>query len=163
MNRTCTQLFHTMRHVIPRGWEESLCVDVGSSRIKGSRTKFLRSLIEDVQTRFNGTHWDGSATVEDWVEESSCSRERVFSYVTATDFGQNTERMCETLWVRCNGEAPEDWGPLEVFDDLRKTPFRPRKRKQGHAVEVEDGGLPGLVLSRICQFLSKMMLRQRFI
>ena len=45
--------------------------------------------------------------------------------------------MCETLWVRCNGEAPEDSGPFEVFDDLRKTPFRPRKRKQGHAVEVE--------------------------
>ena len=81
--------------------------------------------------------------MEDWVEASSCSCERVFSYVTATDFGQSTERMCETLWVRCNGEAPEDWGPFEVFDDLRKTPFRPRKRKQGHAVEVEDGGMLG--------------------
>ena len=92
--------------------------------------KFLRSLIEDVQT-------------QDWVEASSCSCERVFKYVTATNFGQTTERMCETLWVRCNGEAPEDWGPFEVFDDLRKTPFRPRKRKQGHAVEVEDGGLLG--------------------
>ena len=63
--------------------------------------------------------------------------------VTATDFGQTTERMCETPWVRCNGEAPEDWGPFEVFDELRKTPFRPRKRKRGHAVEVEDGGLLG--------------------
>ena len=51
--------------------------------------------------------------------------------------------MCEKLWVRCNWEAPEDWGPFEVFDDLRKTPFRQRKRKQGHAVEVEDGGLLG--------------------
>ena len=118
-------------------------VDVGSSLIKGSRMKFLRSLIEDVQTRFNGTESDGSATVEDWVEASSCSCERVFSYVTATDFCQSTERMCETLWVRCNGEAPEDWGPFEVFDDLRKTPFRLRKRKQGHAVEVEDGCLLG--------------------
>ena len=78
------------------------------------------------------------------MEASSCSCERVFSYVTATDFGQTTERMCETLWVRCNGEAPEDWGPFEVFDELRKTPFRPRKRKQGHAVEVEDGGLLGV-------------------
>ena len=67
----------------------------------------------------------------------------MFSYLTATDFGQTTERMCETLWVRCNGEAPEDWGPFELFDELRKTPFRPRKRKQGHAVEVEDGGLLG--------------------
>ena len=47
------------------------------------------------------------------------------------------------MWVRCNGEAPEDCGPFEVFDDLRKTLFRPRKRKQGHAVEVEDGGLLG--------------------
>ena len=63
--------------------------------------------------------------------------------MTATDFGQSTERMCETPWVRCNGEPPEDWGPFEVFDDLRKTPFRPRKRKQGHAVEVEDGSLLG--------------------
>ena len=143
MDVMCTELLHTMRHVIPRGWEESLGVDVGSSLIKGSRMKFLGSLIEDVQTRFNGTQWDGSATVEDWVEASSCSCERVFSYVTATDFGQSTERMCETLLVRCNGEAPEDWGPFEVFDDLRKTPFRPRKRKQGHAVEVEDGGLLG--------------------
>ena len=94
-----------------------------------------------MQTRFKRTEWDGSATVEDWVEASSCSCERVFSYVTATDFGQTTERMCETLWVRCNGKAPEDWGPFEVFDDLRKTPFRPHKWKQGHAVEVEDGGL----------------------
>ena len=41
------------------------------------------------------------------------------------------------------GAAPEDWGPFEVFDELQKTPFRPRKRKQGHAVEVEDGGLLG--------------------
>ena len=143
MNVMCTQLVHTMRHVIPGGREESLGVDVGSSLIKGSRMKFLRSLTEDVQTRFKGTEWDGSANLEDWVEASSCSCERVFSYVMATDFGQTTERMCETLWVRCNGEAPEDWGPFEVFDDLRKTPFRARKRKQGHAVEVEDGGVLG--------------------
>ena len=99
MNVMCTQLLHTMRHVILGEWEESLGVEVGSSPIKGSRMKFLRSLIEDVQTRFNGTQWGGSATVEDWVEASSCSCERVFSYVTATDFGQSTERMCETLWV----------------------------------------------------------------
>ena len=118
-------------------------VEVGSNSIKRSRMKFFRSLIEDVQTRFNGTWWGGSATVEDWVEASSCSCERMFSYVTATEFGQSTECMCETLWVRCNGEAPEDWGPFEVFDELRKTPFRPRKRKQGHTVEVEDGGLLG--------------------
>ena len=30
-----------------------------------------------------------------------------------------------------------------MFDDLRKTPFHLRKKKQGHAVEVEDGGLLG--------------------
>ena len=143
MNMMCTQLLHTMRHVIPRGWEESLGVEVGSSPIKGSRMKFLRSLIEDVQTRFNGTQGGGSATVEDWVEASSCSCETVFRYATATDFGQSTERMCEMLWVRCNGEAPEDWGPFEVFHELRKTPFGLRKRKQGRAVEVEDGGLLG--------------------
>ena len=68
--------------------------------------------------------------------------------MTAIDFGQSTERMCETLCVRCNGEAPEDWGPFEVFDDLRKTPFCPRKRKQGHVVVVEDGGLLGFAASK---------------
>ena len=81
--------------------------------------------------------------MEDWVEASSCLCERVFSCVTATDFGHSTECMCETLWVRCNGKAREDWGPFEVFDELRKTPFQPRKRKQGHLVGVEDGGLLG--------------------
>ena len=30
-----------------------------------------------------------------------------------------------------------------MFDKLRQTPFRPRKRKQGHVVEVEDGSLLG--------------------
>ena len=71
MNVMCTQLLHTMRHVIPGGWEESLGVEVGSSPIKGSRMKCLRRPIGDVQTRFNGTQWGGSATVEDWVEASS--------------------------------------------------------------------------------------------
>ena len=33
MNLMCTQLVHTMRHVIPRGWEEGLGVEVGSSPI----------------------------------------------------------------------------------------------------------------------------------
>ena len=41
------------------------------------------------------------------------------------------------------GSTIEDGGPFEVFDELRKTPFRPRNRKQGHVVEVEDGGLLG--------------------
>ena len=30
-----------------------------------------------------------------------------------------------------------------MFDELRKTPFCPRKGKQGHVVEVEDGSLLG--------------------
>ena len=81
--------------------------------------------------------------MESWVEASSCSCERVFSYVTATDFGQSTECMSKTLWVRCNGEAPEDWGPFEVLDELPKTSFRQRKRKERHVVEVEDGALLG--------------------
>ena len=56
--------------------------------------------------------------MESWVEASLCLSERVSSYVTATDYGKSMQRMLETLWVRCNGEAPEDWGPFEVFDDL---------------------------------------------
>ena len=87
MNVICTQLLHTMHHVILGRWEESSGVEVRSSLIKGSRVKFLRRLIEDVQTRFNGSHWVGSAMVENWVGAGSCSCERVFSYVTATDFG----------------------------------------------------------------------------
>ena len=35
MNVMCTQLLHTMCHVIPGGWEESLGVDVASSRVAG--------------------------------------------------------------------------------------------------------------------------------
>ena len=35
--------------------------------------------------------------LESWVEASSCSCERVFSYVPATDFGQSTERMWDTV------------------------------------------------------------------
>ena len=87
MNVMCTHLLHTMRHIIPGRLEESLGVEVGSSAIKGSRMKFLRTLIEDVQTRCHVSQWVDSATVEDLVEASSCSCERVFSYVTGTDFG----------------------------------------------------------------------------
>ena len=123
MNVVCMPLLHTTRHAIPRGWEESLGVKVGSSLIKGSRMKFLRALFQYAQTRFNGSQWVGSATVEDWVEASLCSCERVFGYMTAPDFAQSTERMCETLWIRCNREALENWGSFEVFDELRKTPF----------------------------------------
>ena len=83
-------------------------VEIGSSPIQGSWIKFLPTLIEDVQKRYNKSERVGGVAVESWVEASSCSCERVFVYVTATDFGQSTERMCETLWVRCNGEAQED-------------------------------------------------------
>ena len=126
MNVMCTHLLHTKRHVIVGRWEESLGVEVGSSPIKDSRMKFLHTLIEDVQMPFNEFEWASGVPVESWVETSSCSCDRVFSYVTAADYDHNTECMRETLWVRCNGEAPEDWGPFEVFDDLRKTPFRPQ-------------------------------------
>ena len=64
MNVMCTQLLYTMHHAIPWGWEESLGLEVGSGPIKGSRMKFLCSLIDDVQRRFNGTRWGGSATVD---------------------------------------------------------------------------------------------------
>ena len=59
---------------------------------------FLHTVIEDVQTCFNG-----------------CSYERVFTYVMATDFGQSTERMCETLWVRCNGKHQRTGGRLRCL------------------------------------------------
>ena len=48
------------------------------------------------------------ALVKSGVEASLCSYERVFGFVTATDYGQTTDRMCEILWVRCNEEAPEE-------------------------------------------------------
>ena len=44
-------------------------------------------MIEDVQTCFNEFEWVSSVPVESWVEASSCSCERVFSYVMATDLG----------------------------------------------------------------------------
>ena len=65
------------------------------------------------------------------------------------------ERMCDTLWVRCTREAAKDWGPFEVFDELRKTRFRPRKRKQGHATELEDGGLLGFAVFKDLQISFK--------
>ena len=75
----CTQFLHVSCHSGGGGG-----VEVASSAIKGSRVNFLRALIEDVQTHFNGSQWVGSAMVEDWVEASSCSCERVLRYVTAT-------------------------------------------------------------------------------
>lgn len=53
----------------------------------------------------------GEEEWEEWPEASSCSCERVFSYITASDYGQPTNIMTETLWVRvrCNGPAVEDF------------------------------------------------------
>ena len=93
--------------------------------------------------------------MESWVEASSCSCERVFSYVTTTDFGQSTERMCETLWVRCNGEAPEDWGPLEVFDMLQKTLFVHESRRRGMSLRWRMVLSCDLQLSKSCKFCWK--------
>ena len=85
---------------------------------------FLWALSEDAQKCFNESPWVGGVHVESWVEASPCLCERVFSYVTSTDFGHSTECMCETPWVRCYGEALEDC-PFEVFYELRKTPLHP--------------------------------------
>ena len=41
------------------------------------------------------------------------------------------------------GKHQRTRGSFEVFDELRKTPFRPRKTKERHVVEVEDGTLLG--------------------
>ena len=80
----------------------------------------------------------------------------------ATDFVQSTERMCETMWVRCIGAASDDWVPFQVFDKLRKTSFHPRKWKHGHVVEVEDGSLLGFAVFTICKFLGKRVLGKTF-
>ena len=75
------------------------------------------------------------------MEASSCSCERVFSFVTSHDHGQSTQRMCEVLWVWCNGPSVEEWCPGEVFAELRGTQFRPRRRVRRHIVDVEDNTL----------------------
>ena len=149
MNVMCAQLLHTMHHLI--GWEAAFDLKVGSSLIMGSQMKFLSARIEDVQTRFNGSECVGSAMMKHWVEASSCLCERVVGYVTVTDFVQSTGRMCETLWVRCNGEALVELAWFQVFDELCKTPIHRRKRKQGHVIEVEDGGLLGFAACKDLQ------------
>jgi len=64
------------------------------------------------------------------------------SFVIQSDSGQDTKHLCETFWVCCNGEAVEDWCPFAVFDDLQKTPFRPRKHKQDNKdTQIEDPSL----------------------
>ena len=39
--------------------------------------------------------------------------------------------------------------PFEIFDELRKTLFCLRKCKQGHEVELEDGGLLGFAAFKV--------------
>ena len=68
--------------------------------------------------------------------------------------------MCETLWVRCNGEELEDWGPFEVLDEVCKTPFRPRASK-GMWLRSKMVVCWGLLHSRICKFLWKRTQRVR--
>ena len=87
MNVMCTQLSHTKPHVIPRGCEELFDVEEERSLIKGSRIKFLRTLVEDVQASFHDFEWVRGVLVESWAEASSCSCERVFSYMTAMTYG----------------------------------------------------------------------------
>ena len=85
--------------------------------------------------------WVQQEGVPDWIEASSCSCERVFSFVTSHDHGQSTQRLCEVLWIQCNGPCVEEWYPGEVFAELRATQFRPRHRVRRHIVDVEDNTL----------------------
>ena len=57
--------------------------------------------------------------------------------------------------MRCNREAPHDWALFEVIEELPKTPFRLQKRRQGHVVEVENGGLLGFVAFKDLQVSSE--------
>uniref|UniRef100_A0A7S1HSV8 Uncharacterized protein n=1 Tax=Eutreptiella gymnastica TaxID=73025 RepID=A0A7S1HSV8_9EUGL len=107
VNVLCTQLDFFNGSVLDGGWESRFAVHPQVSPIRGSRIIFLQLLISDLQTRFREGEWVDSA-VPERVEASSCSCERVFSYMVASEFAQNTMCMCEGLWVRCNGEDVED-------------------------------------------------------
>lgn len=143
INVLCTQLTYALTHVVEGGWEEHFGLDPAISPYRGSRIRFLQNLISDLQFRFSEGQWVDSNLTEDWIEASSCSCKRVFSFMSQSDFGQSTERMNESLWVRCNGDDVEDWCPTSVFKSLRDTPFRPKKRKlEGNkGVEAEDASL----------------------
>ena len=125
----CSQLANLRTHVLEGGWESRLCVDPAISPVRGSRACFLNTLISDLQSRFAEGNWVNPDSLPDFAEASSCSCERVFSYMTQADAGQPTHFMSDNLLVRCNGEAPEDWYPAAVLNALRDVPFRPRKRK----------------------------------
>ena len=76
-----------------------------------------------------------------WIEASSCSCERVFSFVTSHDHGQSTQCMCEVLWIRCNGPCDEEWCLGEMFTELRGKPFRPRRGVRRRTVDIQDNML----------------------
>ena len=101
--------------------------------------------------------WVGGVPVESWVEASSCLCERVFIYMTAIDYGQSTEHICETLWVKCNGEAPEGWGSFEVFEELSKPLFIHGSGSKGMRLRLRSRMVVclGSLLSRTCKFLWK--------
>ena len=138
VNLMCSQLAHLRTHVLEGGWESRLCVDPAISPVRGSRACFLNALIADLQSRFAQGNWVNPDSLPDFAQASSCSCERVFSYMTQADAGQPAHFMSDNLLVRCNGEAPEDWCPAAVFNALRDVPFRPRKRK------VDGEEKPGL-------------------
>ena len=71
MNVMCTQLSHTKHRVILGGWQELFGVEVERSPTKGNRMKFFRTLVEDVQTRFNEFEWIGGVLV--LVHARECS------------------------------------------------------------------------------------------
>ena len=48
---------------------------------------------------------------------------------------------CCCLWVRCKGEAVEDWCPFAFFDELREKPSRPRKHMQRTPHAEDDRSL----------------------
>ena len=53
--------------------------------------------------------------------------------------------------------------PFEVFDELRKTPFLPRKRKERHVFEVEDGTLLGFAAFKDLHVSWKKVQRHKFL
>ena len=71
---------------------------------------------------------------------SGCSCEHVFSCLVACDFGEATGRMCDGLWVRCNGQHVEDWCLYEIFQALHANPFQSRQRKQIAPAPLNEGG-----------------------
>lgn len=145
VNVLSTQLLYMRGNAVHGGWEEFLKSD--RDKIRGSRVVFLNALVKDIQLRFGQGEWVDE-NVPEWVERSSCSCERLFSFVGSSDHGQTTKRMSDALLVRCNGQPVERWCPKFVFDALRGREFRPNKRKQTNepeGIDLEDGMLSGFL------------------